>query len=246
MDRPHPPGQTMAATDSREPAMSLDRQPAQTGYSPGRPPGRGRGERLVIIAGVLAAVLSVVGIVAILTGKDEKPEVVPTALPSAAAPSTTPSTVPVLRTPEDLAAAEAEARYREFLRVDDEVGQGGYQSSAPYDAVSVPPARTERELAVHSRPPGSRLVGTTQLASLSVTKVDLEVLPGSYPTVVLQACVDVSGVDLLDRTGRSLVLPERVDRTKSTVTLYQYEVGTKGAELGGWYVYEATSKAEPC
>lgn len=247
MDRPHLPGQTMAATDSREHAMSLDQQPAETGYSP-EPPRRGRGERLVIIAGVLTAVLSLAGIVVLLTGGDEEPVVVPTALPSAAAPSVAPSVVPVVQTPEDLAAAAAEARYREYLRVDDEVGQGGYISAAPYDAVSVVPERANLELVFRAarKTPGRRQVGTTEVAALSVTSVDLTPVPGGYPRIVLQACVDVSGVDVVDGAGRSIVTADRVRRSKSTVTMYSYKPGTKGAELGGWYVYEATAKGEPC
>jgi hypothetical protein len=64
--------------------------------------------------------------------------------------------------------------------------------------------------------------------------------------VVLQVCLDVSGVDIVDGTGTSIVSPDREDRSKSTVTMYEYEPGTKGAEAGGWFVYEATALNEPC
>jgi hypothetical protein len=92
--------------------------------------------------------------------------------------------------------------------------------------------------------PDARLVGSAQVASLSVESVDLQPEPGGYPTVVLQACVDVSGVDVVDGSGKSLVSPERLDRTRSKVTLYQLEATPE--RPAGWYITEATSRAEPC
>ena len=82
------------------------------------------------------------------------------------------------------------------------------------------------------------------MASVSVVSVDLEPEPGGYPTVVLQACIDVSGLDVVDGSGNSLVSPERVDRTRSTVTLYQLEATSE--RPAGWYITEATSLGEPC
>jgi hypothetical protein len=238
----------MAASESRERAMSLDQQPAPTDYSSDGPPKRGRGERLVVLASVVVTVLSAIGIGVIFAGGDEEPLVEPTAQPSAAAPSIAPSAAPVVQTPEDLAIAEAKERYAEFLRVDDQVGQGGYRSSAPYDAVTVSPERDlqERAFRIIRQRPGATQRGSVEIVSLGATSVALTASPGDYPKIVLQACLDVSGVDVVDGTGKSLVVPERVDRPKSVVTMYQYEVGTKGAELGGWYVYEDAATGESC
>lgn len=230
--------------------MSIDQEPAQTDYER-HPRGPGRGERFAVIAGVLVTVLAVAGIGVIVAGSDDEPAVLPSAAPSIA-PSVAPepSAAPVVQTPEDLAAAAAEARYREYLAVDNAIGQGGYTSSAPYDTVTVAPQRLTSETRFRQTKAaagiGGRLLGNTELASLTITSVDLTPEPGGYPKVVLQACVDVSGTDVVDKSGVSVVSAERVDRSKSTVTMYEYEPGTKGAERGGWYVYEATSKAEPC
>lgn len=244
MDNARPPTPTMGEPDTREHGMSLTQQPSPPD-APARPPRRGS-ERLAIAAAAVVTALAVAGIGA-LALNDDNPAA-PTPTPSAAAPSSAPPSVaPAPQTPEDLAAAEATERYREFLRVEDVVGQGGYLSSEPYDAVTVPPERTDRQLLVTtSSAEGQRAIGDRELASLAVTSVDLTPEAGSYPTVILQACVDVSAVDVVDQTGASVVLPDRVDRTKSTVTMYRYEPGTAGAEAGGWYVYEATSRAEPC
>jgi hypothetical protein len=230
--------------------MSIDQQPAQTDHDPNSR-GSGRGERFAVVVGVVVTVLAVAGIGVIFAGgDDERPAVLPSAAPSIASSVAPPSAVPVVRTPADLAADAAEARYRDFLMVEDAIGQAAWTSSAPYDTVTVAPERQVREAIFRqSRQiagPGGRRIGNQELASLSVTSVDLTPETGGYPKVVLQACVDVSGVDAVDRSGKSVVSPERVSRAKSSVTMYEYAPGTRGAERGGWYVYEATSKGEPC
>ena len=209
-------------------------------------PGRGTGERLVIAVSVLVALLAIVGIAYLVLGGDE-PEATPpppVAVDEPAEPD--PVQPPVTQTPEDVAAAEAQERYREFLRIDDQIGQQGYESAALYDTVLVSPQRSIQELGFRKAQelPDARLVGNKDLASLSVMSVDLESEPGGYPTVVLQACIDVSGVDVVDGNGTSLVSPDRVDRTRSTVTLYQLEATPE--RPAGWYITEATSRAEPC
>ena len=219
--------------------MSLTEHPAHSGQRP--PRSRGRGERLIIGVAGLVTVLAIVGITILVTSGHK----------AAIAPPLTATTAPgtqlTQRSPEDQAAAAAQARYRDFLRVVDTVGTAGFVSDAPLKAVAVPPELVLQQLTVRqSKPQGRRQNGYTRLTSLSVSSVDLTPPAGGYPEVVLQACVDVSGVDITDRTGRSVVTAGRAPRTKSTVTMYEYKKGTVGAEAGGWYVYQATAKNEPC
>jgi hypothetical protein len=236
----------MRTTDPGERDMSLTQHPT-TADAPRRPQRR-KAERLAIAAAAVVTILAVTAI-AFLVTNDGEPAAAPAPVPSVA-PSRTPDASPpaAVQTPQDVAAAEATARYREYLRVSDEIGQNGYTSSAPYDAVTVDPERTNVELAFRTigRNEGARQIGDVVVASLEVTSVDLEVGPGSYPKVVLEACLDVSGVDVIDSTGKSLVTADRLDRSASTVTLYRYEPGTPGAEAGGWYVFETTAAGEPC
>lgn len=237
----------MNQTEPRENGMSLTEHPAGTDLAD-TAPRRSRGERAAVIVGVIVTVLALVGTAILLTGGNEEPT---PPSPAPAAVDEPAETAPVqepAQTPKDLAAAEAKERYREFLRVGDDVGQGGFVSADPFDAVTVPPERAHQETAFRNAQstPGLRQIGATQIASLGVTSVALDPDPGGYPEVVLQACLDVSGVDIVDGTGRSVVLPEREERSKSTVTMYRYEPGTKGAEAGGWFVYEATALNEPC
>ena len=234
----------MGGTDTWEPDMSLTEPATQT--DAGGRPARGTGERVVIAVSLLVTLLAIVGIAYFVMGGDEPegPTPAPVIVNEPAEPD--PVEPPVTQTPEDVAAAEAQERYREFLRIDDQIGQDGYQSSARYDEVLVSPQRSIQELAFRQAQelPDARLVGNKELASLSVVSVDLKPEPGGYPTVVLQACVDVSGVDVVDGSGNSLVSPERRDRTRSTVTLYQLEATPE--RPAGWYITEATARGEPC
>lgn len=230
----------MAGADTREHGMSLTEPPTRTDQ--GTPRRRGRGERLVILLAGLVTVLALVGITVLLISNGNKAAIAP---PLAA--TSAPSTQPREQSPEDQAAAAAQARYRDFLRVVDTVGVTGFVNDAPLKAVAVPPELVVQQLTVRqSKPQGRRQRGYTRLVSLSVSSVNLAPPPGGYPEVVLQACVDVSAVDVTDRTGRSVVTASRAPRSKSTVTMYQYKKGTVGAEAGGWYVYQATAKNEPC
>lgn len=223
--------------------MSLTERAADT--NPDLPRGSSSSQRLVIALSILVTVLAVAGIAYLVLGGDE-PAAAPPPPAAVEKPVVTAPVEPAEQTPEDLAAAEAQERYREFQQVRDQIGQAGFEDSAPYDTVLVSPQRgmQEVEFRQFQQLPDARVVGSTEIVSLSVTSVDLDAEPGGYPTVVLRACLDVSGVDVVDGSGASLVAPGRVDRTVSDVTLYRLEATE--ARPAGWYITQATSRAEPC
>lgn len=188
-------------------------------------------------------------------GSDAPPVAQPSTAPVAQPPdptattgSTTPSSpTPAAQTPVQRAEAEAEAGYREFVRVDNVIAQSGYRNTTPYDAVVVSPERRYlEEQAVSSRNAGERRVGDIKTKNVSVVKSDLKPGPGNYPYVVLRVCEDVSGVNVVDRTGKSTVSADRPDSVPSTVTLNYYRPGTEGAESGGWRVYEIETPGDTC
>ncbi len=162
--------------------------------------------------------------------------------------STAPSSpTPAVQTPVQQAEAEAESAFREYLRVDDAIGQAGYLDTKPYDAVSVSPDRPYLErIALESRAAGERQVGDIKIKDLSVAKSDLKPGPGNYPYVVLRTCIDVRGVDVVNRAGKSTVEADRPDFFLSTVTMNYYRPGTEGAESGGWRVYEIETPGDAC
>ena len=225
---------TMAATDTRERGMEPDGQPLHRDATPRA----GTNHRVIIAAAGVVTLLAAAGITVILSGGSTSPH------PKTSA-SDSPSTAATAPTPEDLALVAAEGRYRQFVQVVDTIGLAGFRDTAALRTVAVPPERTVQQLAVRQSN-GLRQQGRTRLSSLEVSSVVLNPAAGDYPSVVLQACLDVSGVDVVDQSGRSVVTRDRAERSRSTVTMYKYAKGTTGAEAGGWFVYQATARNEPC
>lgn len=181
---------------------------------------------------------------------DTTPTAQPTAAPAnpvaATQPTTSAPTTPAL-TPQQRAEAEAEARYREFVQVDSSIAQAGYRDFKPYDTVAVDPERKYlRVQAVRGRAAGERVIGDIKVVRVSVVSTELERGPGNYPRIVLRVCEDVRGVNVVDRSGKSTVKADRNDFYLSIVTMQQYQPGTKGAEAGGWYVYEMKTPGDTC
>lgn len=174
-----------------------------------------------------------------------------TQLPPTRAPSTTATRTvepPVDATgplTEEQAKAAAEAVYRKYLRISDQVGQGGYQSAEPYKQVLVGPALRLAALATE-RLEGQRQLGSAAVSSIDVEKVSLREEPGYYPEVVMLVCTDVRGVSGLDKAGKPLPTTKRPDGIPQRFTVHRYQPNTPGVPpAGGWYAYEATSANLP-
>jgi hypothetical protein len=235
----------MTATDSRENGMSLTQHPAGTEL--GSRSRRSSGERLAVIVGVVVAMLALAGIPFLLHGDDNGEQPVPPSETPAARASTEPTLQPAPQTPADVAAAEAQERYRAFIRVKDEVAQAGYTNPQRYETVAVNPERAQ--LIIEARDfAGAQVTGDTAIASLVVESVQLPANPAEYPEVRLLACLDVSAVQAVDANGTSLVSPDRLDRIASRVLLQKFEPGdfAQDPDLSGWFVAEVEQRGEPC
>jgi hypothetical protein len=243
MDASRPPASTMTATDSRENGMSLTQHPADTDL--GSRPRRSSGERLVVIVGVVVTVLALAGIAFLLLGDDNGEQPIPPSQTPAARASTEPTVEPAPQTPADVAAAEAQERYREYVRIYDGVAEGGFTDLEPYRTVAIDPHLAELFLSAR-RLAGIRSTGSTEVASLAVQAVDLDPA-GDYPTVRLLACLDVSRVTAVDASGQNAVQPDRLNRTRSVVTLRNIpaEVLNDGRPAS-WYVAQLEQPGEPC
>lgn len=189
------------------------------------------------VAGCLAAaVVAAVGGVVLLTGGDDKPAAI--SAPKATTSAPTPS--PIISTPlapTDAAAEAAKAAYLEYVRVDDLVAQGGYKNLRPYDTIAISPERTDLVL-VARRSAGERRVGANKVDALDVKDVSLSHNVKIYPRVQLLACLDVSGTDVLDARGRSLISSKRLPRVKVSVVVQQIPAAafTGSGRKAGWYV----------
>ena len=122
----------------------------------------------------------------------------------------TPSTTPVFASEEEALAA-AEDAYAAYLEIWSEIAaEGGVAPDrlAPYATGEF--YDEELEGLALFRDNGWRSVGTSQVKAIELQYVDLS---GSASTEVLAAylCIDVSGVDVLDASGTSVVSPDRPD-----------------------------------
>ena len=213
--------------------MSLDQQPAQTDYE--RDPRGKRRERFIVLAGVLVTVLAVAGIgVIVAGGADRTAPAVPGPAP-VFPPSVAPSpAAPVVQTPEEQLVEEAKAAFVNFIRVGDEIAQGGFDNSERYAEVAIAPERTQLILEAR-RLADKRTTGNREVISMTPQSVELG--GGEIrPKVQLLVCVDVSKTDGLDAAGRSVVPADRQTRYLEEVLLEKFAPGTSGAERGGFYV----------
>jgi hypothetical protein len=247
MDSSRSAGPTMTATDTRENGMSLTEPPRSTGVAT-EPPQRGRGERLAVIAGIVVTVVALTGIGFVLLGDgngDGQPA--PPAPTPAAQATTAPTVEPPPQTPADIAAAGAQERYLDYLRVTDQVANGGHTDLAAYDTIAIDPETGVLLQGAAQRAGKITTTGETRVVSLTVQSVELDP-PGDYPSVRLLACLDVSQLTAVDAaTGEPVAPPDFPDRIKSEVLVQDIPPGafTDGRQPG-WYVAEVVQRGEPC
>lgn len=244
MNRTDPGGPTLAGPDTPEHGMSVTHQAGRTETSTRR-----RRERIFVLACAAVTVAAMTGLVLLLTGDDDEPSTTPP-LSSIEPTNGSSSSPPAPMTPEDVAAEEAKSRYLEYTRVEDLIGQSGYDNLELYDSVLIDPLNTQFKLAARRAPEGQRTTGDVEVVSLTVLAVQLPDDPRKYPEVRLQACLDVSGTDALDADGNSIVGPDRLDRIKSEALLQkvpQEAFASVGDDRpSGWYVAELVQRGEPC
>ena len=196
------------------------------------------GNRAFVAGCLVAAVAAAVGGVVLLTGGG-KPDAAPTTPPAPVTSSPTPApTVSVPPTPNDLASTAAKAEFLEYLRVNDQVAQGGYKNLKLYDAVAVSPERTSLAAAAR-RLAGIRSTGNTQVATLGVQSVKLSSDPKkAFSEVGLTGCLDVTKVKAFNADGSSAITATRLPRIAFTARLQMVPAASfnEPGRRGGWYV----------
>ncbi|MGN6130454.1 MAG: hypothetical protein ACTHOK_08965 [Nocardioidaceae bacterium] len=106
----------------------------------------------------------------------------------------------------------------------------------------------DKTLLRRERTQGQRQVGDTKVRALQVQSVNLDnsdARAGKVPTVQVDVCWNVSAVDIVDKSGRSVVSPARPDRgwIRFTVANYHY----RADRTGGWRVASSQDlKKTPC
>lgn len=106
----------------------------------------------------------------------------------------------------------------------------------------------QRRLLASERSQGLHQVGATTVAGLTVQSVSLDnsdPSAGQVPTVTVDVCWDVSDVDIVDESGKSVVSPERASTgwTRYTVANYHWSENSSG----GWRIATGQDlKQTPC
>ena len=179
-------------------------------------------------------------------GSDTDPPA--TAEPSSTSPNS-PTTSASPSSPSDAASADATEAVRNYFTVVDQL-----RSDPAADLKMLKSVATSAQLnAVETligrqRDEGQRQTGTTAINELQVQSVSLDnsdPKAGKVPTVVIDVCWDVSKVDVLNKSGKSIVSPDRPDTgwTRYTVANYDYAADP----TGGWRVATGQDlKQAPC
>ena len=131
---------------------------------------------------------------------------------STVTPEPLPSSTPVFASEEEALSA-AEAAYREYLAVSDAIlGDGGANPERIEDVVTGNVARTEKEGFLEFLTLGYQSIGQTTFGNASLQQFDPN-SPDGIDLVIIYVCSDVSGVDVVDSSGTSVVSPGRPSTT---------------------------------
>lgn len=170
-----------------------------------------------------------------------------TSQPSSAATSSSSSSEPV--SDSEAAATAAASIVREYFAVVDRLRQDPKKPLGVLRTVATSGELTaERRLIRSERRQELRQVGDTRIAVLEVQSVNLansDPQAGKVPTVRVDVCWDVSGVDILDKSGKSVVSPTRLDTGWIRFTVANYHWSTDSN--GGWRVASSQDlEKTPC
>ena len=181
-----------------------------------------RTTRTATISG--AAALAVAAAIA-LTGCQSDPEVSPTPTPSPTVTTPSPSPSPTdSKSPEDVATAAAEKAVRDYFAMTDASLQKP-DTFNPDDLKKVASttalADAQNSLA-HMLSEGLHQTGSTNVTEIARTSVDLNP-SDNIPVVEFRVCWDVSGLNVVDKDGKSVVPADRAPLGVQRVGVANYD-----------------------
>lgn len=174
----------------------------------------------------------------------------PSTRPTAASKSpTTTSSSSAPTTDSDIAAAAADSVVREYFAVVDDLRQQPEKPLTALSAVATSGELSAQQRLIQSeRRRGLKQVGDTRISGLEVQSVNLDKSDpkaGKVPTAQVDVCWNVSDVDVVDKSGKSVVSPSRPDSGWIRFTVANYHWSTDPD--GGWRVASSQDlKQTPC
>lgn len=192
-----------------------------------------RGIQIVATTALCVAALSA-------CGDDTKdPKADPTSTSSS---PTTSTATPTLPSESEIASEAASTILRTYFATIDSVRQDPKLPANNLDAVaSDSELLAQKNLLQSQRKSDLRQIGDTKVVDLNVQSVSLD----DPVKAVVDVCWDVSDVDVVDDTGKSVITPDRKDVgwTRFTVTNPKW----KSTPSDGWLVAGGTDlDKEPC
>lgn len=169
----------------------------------------------------LGAALLMLGLLAAGCTKSEPPQ--PTPTPSSASQSATasPSVTPTIPTSE----AATVARAKGYVAMLDKLSSNPKANLDELSTVARGKAADKwRQILLDDRSAGHRQTGSTKLTLISAK------VGSSDQRWTVTMCLDVSGVDVVDRDGKSVVAKNRPDRVRDVLTVDQDTSSSK------WFV----------
>ena len=156
----------------------------------------------------------------------------PRSNPPASSPS---SSSPTPTSPSESATAAATATVNDYYAIRNQLRRDPTQPLSMLKSVAISTElTTQQTLFKRERKQGLHQTGETKVVELQVQSVNLDnsdPQAGKVPTVQIDVCFDVSGVDVLDADGKSVVTPDRPDTgwIRYSVANYQWDSDPDGA-----------------
>lgn len=174
------------------------------------------------------------------------PAAIPTPTSSSPAPTTT---SPTPQSDSEIASEAASALVAKYYATVDRLGQQPSESLDALSTVATGVQLSAQQTALKSqRKANQKQVGNTKIAKLDVQSVNLDNSDpdaGKVPTVQIDVCWDVSRVDVIDATGKSIVSSSRPDTGWTRLTVANYHYAANPTE--GWRVATGQDlKKDPC
>lgn len=163
------------------------------------------------------------------TGGGATPTATPTVSPSAVSSTPSPSVSVPTTSPEDEAAAKAEEVLRAYYRVHTQcLADPPNALPTCFDGVAIGTELTDlRNTLGSAQMMGTRSSGDVDVVSVDRESVDLtsklDETPPTVPTVTFSVCVDVSGYNVVDEDGKSVVPADRLPRSRLEISVYNYQ-----------------------
>jgi hypothetical protein len=170
----------------------------------------------------------------------------PRSNPPASSPS---SSSPTPTSPSESATAAATATVNDYYAIRNQLRRDPTQPLSKLKSVAISTElTTQQTLFKREREQGLHQIGETKVVELEVQSVNLDnsdPQAGKVPTVTIDVCYDVKGVDIVDKDGKSIVKPGRPNTgwIEYLVSNYQW---AKDPE-GGWRVASSQDiERTPC